>query len=740
MTPAHSALFVLQRRDDTIPLRLASSDGFRPAWLLTPFAENTWKVIDTGHKPPRIIRFDIGLPDGTRLIDRSNFIESIKRIVFGIRHGPLLRVESGAVQAEKAGSLLTLVRWMVINRIDRFEDLTVSDQWEYSQLAAGGVHEILNTEGRLSSHLQLLAKRATFSIDDTPKSRRAKSLRALPVRRYRATHVFLDRERLMSDAGLDGVSLMSASGALSQLVDDFELASGLDVTQFVRRRASARVCVDQADERPVTTETVRRLLMPFVLLYEHRRYLDDAVRAPPFQGQALKDVAKRLGSDIGRTPTIPIAQAATLIERSIRWVLDYSPLILDAKDALDAGQALPASADSFLSAPATPFPLRPGFQNERISHPEFGTASPVVRGVGMTLPAALSYLAVACGTVIAAFSARRAAEIVGLQENCIVRDDAGNPWLRSFIHKTLQSDGTVPVPEVVASAVATLERLSARARMINASRYLFQFNLPGGDVIVGMGRDGSPIFQLSTRLREFGYFVDVPALPDGSRWSFRPHQFRRFFAVLYVWFYDLADWGALAYHLRHFNLEMTRRYVSDPELGAIINQANRQRTAEILSNVALGSQQLSGLGGKRLEQAVQGLYTRLAQRIQVVPERKLQQRIMRLVERTKLDLRALPWGYCASPAVQGLSAVCTGNSGPAAPSAATISTCSRCDRNVRTPEFKPYLEAALAQHRKVAEAAGTVPLLRRASETLCGELTEYLQSLPPASADQELLP
>src|SRR5690606_29124358 len=124
---------------------------------------------------------------------------------------------------------------------------------------------------------------------------------------------------------------------------------------------------------------------------------------------------------------------------------------------------------------------------------------------------------------------------------CIQRDDLGKPWLRSFIHKTLQTQGTVPVPEVVASAVAVLTRLSARARGITGTAYLFQCNAPGTDAVRWMSRSGAPVFRLWAFTREFGYFVDVPALADGTRWTFHPHQFRRFFAVLYVWCYELAN-------------------------------------------------------------------------------------------------------------------------------------------------------------------------------------------------------
>ena len=75
--------------DGTIPHSLLTGNGLRPTWLLTPYASNTWEVRDTGHKPNRYLRFDIGLPSGRRLSDAPTLLESVKRILFGTRHGPL---------------------------------------------------------------------------------------------------------------------------------------------------------------------------------------------------------------------------------------------------------------------------------------------------------------------------------------------------------------------------------------------------------------------------------------------------------------------------------------------------------------------------------------------------------------------------------------------------------------------------------------------------------------------------
>jgi integrase len=726
--------------DDTIPACLLTASRLRPAWLLTPYAANTWIVRDTGHKPDRTLRFDIGLPSGGRLSEAPTLLETVKRVIFGTRHGPLMRVESGYVQAERTHSLLLLVRWMDINRIARFSDLTTADQWEYAHLAVGGLHEILNTEGILANHLQTLSARAGFTEADTREQRRQKALQVLPLRKHGSGGLGLDRSGLLSGAGLEGIGL-AGNSPLIQMLDDFELDCGLGIWTYVQRRAAQRIDVDDVERKPLTTESIRRLLMPFALLHEHRRYLDDALNAPPFQGQALKNIAKRLGSEIGRTKTIPVKQGATFIERSVRWVLDYAPRILAVKEAIDEGrQPEQPMTSAPVDAPSTPFPLRTGNRNERLDDITLRGIRPVAPGTGMSLQTALPYLITACGIVIAAFSARRAAEVVGLQTNCIQRDDLRKPWLGSFIHKTLQTHGTVPVPEVVASAVAVLTRLRERARRITGTPYLFQYNVLGTDTVRGMSRSSVPVFPLASFTREFGYFVDVPPLADGTRWTFHPHQFRRFFAVLYVWCYELADWGALAHHLRHFNLEMTRRYVTDAELGGILHQANRERTAQILAAVTLGNAPLAGIGGTRLQEALRSLTARLVHRVQVVPERKIHQRILRFVDRADVHLKALPWGYCASPHASAGEARCTGGCGPATPSEATVSTCLECSRNVRTAEFRPYLERTLARHRALADSPQAPPMLRRASDALCQDIADYLSTLPAGPKVSEKAP
>ncbi|MCK4143631.1 hypothetical protein HFK84_15275 [Ralstonia pseudosolanacearum] len=709
--------------DHGIPADLPHEAGFRPRWLLTDYSQNTWVIKDMGDKPNVTIKFDVILPNGKRLPDYPNLLDSIKRVVYGVRTGPLTTIENGTTQRSVANNLIALACWMVSNGIFRFDELGRGDVEEYAELAVFGVHSIINAEGVLNRYLEQVLPLANFEDSDTPEARREKARRVFPYASYgnRKT-VTLHREALLDAAGLGATC---PAGALTQMLDELEAECAFYRAPNVRRRMAEK-SLDELDEEPVTTEQLRRLLMPFDYLYRHRRYLDDGIACNLFLGTSPTAKAKKLGKKIGRTGTVPVKQAAVLIERSIRWVLNYAPALL----AMHAGE--PDVRDIPHNEVFSPFPILPkrrAISSSDDSADEQYQAERLRQG--MTLPMALNFLMTACAVVIAAFSARRAAEIIGLKAGCIQHDESGKAWMHIFIHKTTQDEADIPVPEVVAAAISVLEKLSESARKANGTPYLFQYMLPGTETVIGISADGFPIFPLRLFLRKFGYFIDVPPLPDGSRWTFAPHQFRRFFAILYIWIYELGDWGALSYHLRHFNPEMTRRYVSDDELGHILAMADREHSAQILANAALGKTKISGAEGTRYKDAAKRLYDRMALQLQVMPERKFVQRLQRMVERTGLTLRGLPWGYCAAkPDTEGEGCACNAGdkSGPDYGDA-TLSTCKDCAYGFRTPAFLPYLEGSLKLHKNVVQSDGTPLILRHASEAFITDLQEFIDSL-----------
>lgn len=713
--------------DNSIPSILALEDGFRPRWLLTEYCSHFWIVTDTGDKPNRTIKFDVRLPNNKSLSDFPNLIESIKRIVYGLRTGPLMSVQSGTVQANAASNLIILASWMTSNKIYRFDELTRQDAQEYLELARFGTHSILNTEGILNLYIENALQQAKFDVSDTPEVRLAKAKIVFP--HYTAggnDTPILRRLSVLEDAGIDGAH---SQKIITHMLDDLEALCGFYQVPKTQQRMAKGLSLDEIDEEPVTTEHLRRLLLPFNYLYHHRRYLDDGITRTLFPGSSPSEEAKKLGKAIGRTGTVPLKQAVTLIERSIRWVLDYAPTLLAMKDGKTIAPPHPNNGLG------SPFPILQGYWRKAHYETQEEAMQAEALRQGMTLPMALNFLMTACAVVIAAFSARRAAEIIGLKAGCIEHDDTGRPWLRVFIHKTTQGLTAIPVPEIVEAAITILEKLSETARLQNGSPYLFQYMLEDARECRWLSEMGQPVFPLSKFLRKYGYFIDVPELPDNTRWTFRPHQFRRLFAILYIWIYDLGDWGALSFHLRHFNPEMTRRYCRDEELGHILSQVNREHTAQILANAALGQTKIAGIEGKHFVDEAKRLYDQMAQQVQVVSERKFVQRVMRLVERTGISLQALPWGYCARRASASAKTFACGGEEKPDFGAATVSTCKDCSNGLRSPSFIPFLRGTLKMHECIAQEETTPLILRQSSATLSNEIREYIQSVEPEAEE-----
>jgi integrase len=729
----HSQVF-----NHCIPDVLVTESGRCPAWLLSSYQAPEWKVTNIGDKNPKVLVFDATLQGGKKLSSYPNLYESIKRIAYGLRTGPIAEIESADVQQTVVNNLITLARWMISRDILRFSQLTTTDREEYAAAAVYGVHNILNTESLLERHLEGILGRADFQPEDEKIIRRNKARLAFPTR-GEGSRTVLDRARLLMNAGADQNLIGRKGNVLTSLLDEAEALCGFNQSKTIKARAGKSR--DDYDEDPVSEEHLRRFLMSFEYLYRHRRYLDDAIHSNPFPFTSPRAEARKLGSEVGRTGTVPAKQAIHLVERSVRWVLDYAPTILDIKTraeqtykddpkiAADKYAAYLTSVEKWPRGPASPFPLRAArryFEDNQGDEPIAELSSD-----GMSLHLAILSLMTACAVVIAAFSARRASEICGLKAGCIHIDDSGGIWMRCFIHKTLKTESLIPVPEVVAAAVKVLENLSERSRHLTGTEYIFLYNIPGKQETYGISEAGLPNFPLVKHLRKFGYFVDVPLLEDRTRWTFKPHQFRRFFAILYIWVYDKGNWGALQYHLRHFTSEMTRRYVTENELGQIIAQVNKEHTATILSNAALGLSQIGGTEGMKLKNVAQRLHSHLTKHTDVVSERKYKQRLEKLVERTGLELVAFPWGYCVKRKHQEVAnRNCTNSAEPDYTQASEI-TCTGCVHNMVTTSASSFLMTVIQFHRNVIDSPHSPDILRKASQTihnnLSGALVEITQ-------------
>ena len=186
--------------------------------------------------------------------------------------------------------------------------------------------------------------------------------------------------------------------------------------------------------------------------------------------------------------------------------------------------------------------------------------------------------AAACFVVIAGLSARRIGEIMDLGADCTFVDMDAHHWIRIYIEKTLRTYDQVPIPTAVHHAIECLEEISAEARAETGDDSLWQYRSKYNGRFVRL----RPNAELNNLSRFVGEGIH-------ERWTFHAHQFRRFFAMVYFWRYEPGDVAALAHHLRHFELEMTRQYVTDDGFGQIWQDVAEERQRDVLASVVDGS-------------------------------------------------------------------------------------------------------------------------------------------------------
>ena len=343
----------------------------------------------------------------------------------------------------------------------------------------------------------------------------------------------------------------------------------------------------------VTVQSMQRWLDPLEQLYAMRRRFEaEAISFKPFPRGAAR-VAAVKGVGTSRTPTPPPMLALHLLEHAARWIFDH-------------GRTLTTRSSD---------------------------RSDILR------------VATACWIVIAAFTARRDKEIDDLRDDCLRGDEESGWWLNVYIEKTLQRKEWIPVPSLVARAVEVMRDISTTARNKTGTNNLFQWLRPDDD---------TTRLDVSQYLDEFATAVQVPLHhPRGGpavAWHWHPHQFRRFFAVLYFYRFEGATIEALSHHLRHFSLEMTKRYVTqDPEVAMLWTDVEWGYMGYVARSIVAGERSVSGSAGERLKKIAQRLVDMFRRNLHIASPERVGASLALIMQRNGLVLTPKPWVTCSCP-------------------------------------------------------------------------------------------
>lgn len=222
--------------------------------------------------------------------------------------------------------------------------------------------------------------------------------------------------------------------------------------------------------------------------------------------------------------------------------------------------------------------------------------SRTLQTTGISLNSALyEFLPLCCALILMAFTAGRESAVYNLKAGCVFKV-LGSRYIRMYVPKTLRKDDDFPTVALVEKAVDVLTRLSARAREISGDEKLFQFV----DLVERATPKG---FRFDDVIKRFLDFIEAPRDESDDYFRFSEHQFRRFFAIMYFYRYDDGDYESLAYHLRHTDWSMTERYLSEKEAGLIFKIVEKEHIASLVVRASDGDR----VGGAMAEEFKQAL-------------------------------------------------------------------------------------------------------------------------------------
>lgn len=308
----------------------------------------------------------------------------------------------------------------------------------------------------------------------------------------------------------------------------------------------------------------------------------DPLSFDPFEKSSIESRARRIARPTnneageGRTRTLEPESWLRLLDGAARWVLDYStPLLEICKLVIERNSEIRSrkyyrgkirGASKLVLKEITE---ACSFDGHRLA-PALTRKNPNSSLGDMTIEEAIAHLITACLVLIGAFAARRHGELDSLQAGCVYKDQVSGAWiLSSYIEKTIRDNAEIPVPAAVAVAVNILEQLSESARRRDGTNWLVKIHRPNLSV---SELDALQNVYIQTRLKltlnEFADIVGARASNDGTLWNFKPHQLRRAFAIYYYHHNRYSNLDAISRFLRHFDPEMTRRYITETIPGA----------------------------------------------------------------------------------------------------------------------------------------------------------------------------
>lgn len=457
---------------------------------------------------------------------------------------------------------------------------------------------------------------------------------------------------------------------------------------FERRVASvSRICKEDVDEflsyvarQQFSLNHVTLKLSQLRRFHEWRHRIGQGLSFNPFvANRSLARVAKKLSVPPGHTPTI--------------YPRDFFR-------TLNAALVMMSEADHLLECLKSYVAFRSANSQKkyrsRVYKREFGESS------GELLKRCRALYG-ACLVVLFALWGERKHELLNSSDSGVIKFlDSDEDEIQGVEYKTSgtwtgKTTQRAAIDEV-RRALSLIKELTRWTRQESNSESFF-VRLP-----FGHSASQNPKVEVTTA-NLYGLF-DAFVEQAGLDIKLRPHMFRRSFAMLWAWRYEIGDLEMLSKLLYHNNEVFTRFYTEDEDVWEFLPEAERELAFSIIHDALTGSRKIAGSLGNVLERYQRQLTAKFG----VLSVDKTERFARKLLEEGGYRVIANADGYCFINEARGHRAKCSTDGSTPNYANRSEELCVQCPNFGAGDSRVDYWETRRNAHQEVLEKT-SIPML-----------------------------
>ena len=447
-----------------------------------------------------------------------------------------------------------------------------------------------------------------------------------------------------------------------------------DITSFIEHVAAKKL----------TESTVLNKLIVISYVYSHRKYLSESFTFNPFKSKKITALAKAYSIENGHTPTLYPQEIFGLLNHALKLVKE-SKLTLQLFD-----KYMKIHSDTSMA--------------HRSMYLRFFKLTGVKSSDLQRQVRALYGAAI---TIILILLAERKHELSLTKEEDVI--DLLNKDLDILVGLEMKTAGTITgkktkraVIQEVKDALNVILELTKYTKEKSRLETIL-LKLPFSHSVNGTGEKS---FYLTTN----GLYMVLRYFANSAKFNrvdLRPHMFRRAYAMLWTWRYEIGDLEELRLMLKHNSLNFTQKYTDDENVWEFMGKNEQDLAFDLLNRAFQRKIVVAGKMSETLER-----YSRIIQaKSTLLDAVTIADHIDDIIINTGLRVVAHADGFCFINHTSLENALCRTEGIGLDPVKRKDTICMNCPNFATDNSRKPYWEKRIKLYQEVVESSKNEQLI-----------------------------